>query len=91
MTDVMKRARIAAAEVLQDSELPIGTYIDTERLVRAVLMALREPTQEMGLAFARYWHDNFREDHVFEDTPAKECWQSMIDATPAKEDSGHDK
>lgn len=37
-------------------------------------------TPEMARAFARHWHDNWRHDHVFEDTPANEMWRDVLDA-----------
>jgi hypothetical protein len=47
MTEMIERARLAVIEVIQSSDLPAGTYIDSERIVRAVLEAIREPTPDM--------------------------------------------
>jgi galactokinase/mevalonate kinase-like predicted kinase len=42
MTEMIKRARLAVVEVIQNSDLPAGTYIDSEKIVRAVLEAMRD-------------------------------------------------
>jgi hypothetical protein len=47
MTEMIDRARLAVIEVIQNSSLPVGYSIDSEKIVRAVLEAMLEPTQEM--------------------------------------------
>jgi hypothetical protein len=47
MTEMIDRARLSVVEVIQNSDLPAGTYIDSEKIVRAVIKAMREPTPDM--------------------------------------------
>lgn len=41
--------------------------------------AMREPTDAMLIAGAKYHHDNWRVTHVREDTNGELIWQEMID------------
>jgi hypothetical protein len=48
MSELIDRARIAVCEVIQSSGLPVGTYLDSEKIVLAVLAAIRELPGEPG-------------------------------------------
>jgi hypothetical protein len=70
MTEIIDRARLAVVEVIQSSDLPAGTYIDSEKIVRARLEAIREPTVEMC------------REAAFDDWGPDACrtsWRAMVD------------
>ena len=75
MNEMIDRCRVAVVEALQGSDLPVGTYIDSEKIVRAVIEAMREPSEKMKLAGGKELPDY---DPSIVD--ATNCWQAMIDA-----------
>lgn len=63
MSKMIDRARIAVAEIIQQSNLPVGSHLDSEKIVRAVIKALREisPAVRENLEQhadhdVQYWH-----------------------------------
>lgn len=59
--------------------------------VRAVLTAIREPSEGMmkpGTLFSHFYHDadGLEDNAYFESGEAKRCWQAMIDALLAEEE-----
>lgn len=82
--DMIDKARIAVMNVLQHSNIPAGTVIDSEAIVRAAIEAMREPTDAMcikgceaGTGNDGAHYDNRRELARGRLEPA---WQAMIDA-----------
>jgi hypothetical protein len=49
MTEMMDRVRLALVEVLQNSGLPVGTYIDTEALANAAIGEIAKAGQSCGV------------------------------------------
>ena len=67
---MIDKARIAVMDVLQRGNIPPGTSIDSEAIVRAVMEVMREPTEEMCNALST-------------DIDAYQAgfyWRAMIDA-----------
>jgi hypothetical protein len=54
MSEMIDRCRIAAIGAIQQMDIPAGTHIDSEKIVRAVIEAMREPTRDMIEQFE--WH-----------------------------------
>ncbi len=81
MSEMIDRCRINIARALQNSNLPVGTFVDTEIIVRAAIEAMRVPTAAMictgdeSIIDALNDHGGVRRDP----TPAQGCWQAMID------------
>lgn len=46
----------------------------------AAISAMREPTEAMLKAGVVFYHDNYREAHIAEDTSIPLIWRDMIDA-----------
>lgn len=62
----------------RDNGAPLWTtYVG---MARAGIEAMREPTEGMAAAGAKYHKDNWRKDHALEDTPMRYIWFEMIDA-----------
>lgn len=45
--EMIDRCRLAFGEELQKINLPVGTYINSELFVIAIIKAMREPTEKM--------------------------------------------
>lgn len=61
---------------------PDGTSSDTEleETARAIIEILRDPTEQMCEAGARYFHDSWRKGHAKEDTSMRFIWEAMLDS-----------
>lgn len=87
MTMIEKVARAISPTCWNDTltEMMRPDAIETGRLLalesaRAAIEAMREPTDAMCEAGARYYHDNWRPGHAKEDTNMALIWTDMIDA-----------
>jgi hypothetical protein len=77
------RNEITREEVFRshDAEAALREYQRLSRVhtAKAVLTAMRRPSEEMCEAGARYYHDNWREGHAKDDTSMPLIWEAMID------------
>lgn len=76
MSDLEGAARAIAKSLEVDPE----SWRDHVDQVRAVLVAIRDPSEAMCEAGAKYYHDNYRPGHAKEDTSMQPIWEDMIDA-----------
>lgn len=96
MVEKVARA-IANSMIVQNPSLVLGAdgmsyYDDYDNkwyeclpVARAAIEAMREATDEMLIAGAAFYHDNWRKDHVREDTSTPFIWTAMIDAALKEE------
>lgn len=52
MSKLIDKCRIAVVGVIQNSDLPVGSYIDSEKIVRAVI-------KEIGEEFSKSQNSSF--------------------------------
>jgi len=69
--EMIEKCRVAAIEIIQNSNLPVGAYLNTEVLVLAVIKAMREPTEKIIKAADVGMQSDFY--------PPDMTWQIMID------------
>jgi len=75
MSEIIDRARLAVIRVIQDSDIPVGAHVDSEKIVRAVLEAIREPTDAMvNSPMARCYNDG-----AYADKEVRRIYSAMID------------
>ena len=75
----LEKAAIAAAEVVRQQK-DSSLYFDGMAIARAVLLAVREPDIDTGLAGAAQVNKNMRGPHKADYCAAKDAFTAMIDA-----------
>jgi len=77
------RNEITREEVFRshDAEAALQEYQRLSRvhIAKAVLMAMRQPSEEMCEAGARFYHDNWQKGRAKEQTTMPLIWEAMID------------
>lgn len=71
MSEMIERCRIAVIGVIQQLGLPPGTQIDSERIVRAVLEAMRELPAEPGPRYCAGEYSRRTQESMVDDALGK--------------------
>ena len=75
MSEIIDRCRLAVIHVIHSQNLPVGTYIDSESIVRAVIEAMRSPTSAM-VENSKQYMDSYSSNLAW--------WGRMIDEALGK-------
>jgi hypothetical protein len=87
MSEMMDRCRLAVVRVIQDSDIPIGTHVDSEKIVRAVFEAMRDYRGEVEEALDRVpggwgrgaWIEGIDAALGQRSAEVKEAWEKELD------------